>query len=168
MTIVSHLRHSEPGLPHSVRGLFRDDCLSRYLNIYPMKYLCEGSSILSNRHAEHIPPIHRLPVELLAEIFRDYLQIVDYSQSSLSLCIKPYSQTTPFCLGQVCSYWRSLTFSMGDLWQSMFIGPLRLSHIPLIRLWLSLAGEHPLTIWLYQSDCPPHTSSLKPPMTYCC
>jgi F-box-like len=154
MTILSQLRNSEPGLPHPLQGLFGDDRLYHYLNVYPLKGLCEGSLIRSNGRAERVPPIHKLPVELLAEIFRHYLQIVDHSQPSLSLCIRPYSQVTPFRLGQVCYYWRSVTLSMGDLWQSMYIGPPKMEHIPLIRLWLSRAGDYPLSLWLYQSDCP--------------
>ena len=154
MTTVSHLRNSELGLPRFLPGLFRDDRLYRYLKVYPIKNLCEGSHIHSNRRAEHIPPVHRLPVELLAEIFRHYLQIVDYSQPPLSLCIKPYSQTTPFRLGQVCCYWRSIAFSVADLWRSMFIGTPRLEHIPLVRLWLRHAGELPLSLWLFQSQRP--------------
>jgi hypothetical protein len=154
MSILSQLQNSQPALPHSVQGFFGDDRLYRYLNVYPLKGLCEGSLIHSNHHADRIPPIHRLPVELLAEIFKHYLQIVDRSQPSLSLCIRPRSQVTPFRLGWVCYYWRSIVLAMGDLWQSMFIGPPKINNIPLIRLWLSLAGERPLTLWLVQSDCP--------------
>lgn len=151
MNILSQLRNSVPGLPHSVQGLFRDDRLYRYLNVYPLKGLCKGRT---DNHAERAPPIHTLPVELLAEIFRHYVQIVDYSQPSHSLSVQPYSQTTPFLLAEVCYYWRSVALSMGDLWQSMFIGPPKTEHIPLVRLWLSRAGEYPLSLWLFQSRYP--------------
>lgn len=151
MNILSQLRNSVPGLPHSVQGLFRDDRLYRYLNVYPLKGLCKGRT---DNHAERAPPIHTLPVELLAEIFRHYVQIVDYSQPSHSLSVQPYSQTTPFLLAEVCYYWRSVALSMGDLWQSMFIGPPKMEHIPLVRLWLNHAGEYPLSLSLFQSDRP--------------
>lgn len=108
MSILSQLRNSELGLPHFVQGFFRDDRLYRYLNVYPLKGLCEGSLIHSNHRADRIPPVHRLSVELLAENFRHYVQNVDESQPSLSLCVRPFSQTTPFHLGQVCYYWRAI------------------------------------------------------------
>lgn len=151
MNILSQLRNSVPGLPHSVQGLFRDDRLYRYLNVYPLKGLCKGRT---DNHAERAPPIHTLPVELLAEIFRHYVQIVDYSQPSHSLSVQPYSQTTPFLLAEVCYYWRSVAVSMGDLWNSMYINPPKMEHIPLVRLWLNHAGEYPLSLWLFQSDRP--------------
>jgi F-box-like len=148
MSILSLLQNVEPGLPHlSWHGFFREDSLYHYLNIYPLKGLRVGTH-------HKIPPIHRLPIELLAEIFRHSLQSVDHSKPSPSLCIKPYSRTTPFFLGQVCSHWRNITLSTGDLWQSIFISPPRLQNIPLIRAWLTRAGNSPLSLWLFQSSCP--------------
>jgi len=44
--------------------------------------------------------------------------------------------------------------SRGDLWQSVFIGPPRKEHIPLILIWLTRAGDCPLAVWLFQSDRP--------------
>lgn len=156
MSIGSQLRDSESrsGLPHSAQGFSGDDRLYQCLNVHPLNGSCEGSLIHSNHHVDHIPPIHRLPVELLAKIFRHYMQSVDYSQPSPSLRIRPASQTTPFHLGHVCYYWRSITLSMGDLWQSICICPPRIEHIPLIQLRLSHAGDHSLSIWLFQTDLP--------------
>jgi F-box-like len=155
MSILSLLQESEPDWPHLVKRMFRDDRLYRYLNVYPLKGLSVGSLSLSNHNANlKRALIYRLPTELLIEIFRHTLQVVDQSRPSPSLCIKPYSRTTPFFLGQICSHWRTITLSTGDLWQSIFISPPRWEHIPLIRLWLERAGECPLSLWLFQSPCP--------------
>jgi hypothetical protein len=143
----------EPGLWHSIYVFFRDDILYRYLNVYPMKHLCEGN-ILHSNHVEYVPPIHRLPVELLAEIFRHYVQIVDHPRASLSLSVRPHSQITPFLLGEVCDHWKRITTSTGDLWQSIYIDPPRMEHIPLVRLWLSHARNYPLSLCLFQSGSP--------------
>ena len=154
MTILSQLQNSGHGLPQLVQGFFKDDRLYRYLNVYPLKGLSEGSVICANRQPERVPPVHRLPVELLAEVFRQYVQTVDHSRPSRSLCTQPHSQMTPFPLGQVCYYWRSIVLAMGDLWQSLFISPPKMEHIPSVEMWLSRAGEYPLSIWLFQSQRP--------------
>src|ERR1700733_12077892 len=140
MTILSQLQNSGPGLPLLVQGFFKDDRLYRYLNVYPLKGLSEGSLICANRQPECIPPVHRLPVELLAEVFRHYVQTVDHSRPSHSLCVQPHSQMTPFPLGQVCYYWRSISLAMGDIWQSLFISPPKMEHIPSVEMWLNRAG----------------------------
>jgi hypothetical protein len=138
---------------HSIYAFFRDDILYRYLNVYPMTHLREGNVVHSNS-VEYVPPIHRLPVELLAQIFRHYVQIVDRPRASLSLSVRPHSQTTPFLLGEVCYYWRSITTSMGDLWQSIYIDPPRMEHVALVRVWLNHARDYPLSLWLFQSGSP--------------
>jgi hypothetical protein len=138
MSILSQLHES--GVSRSINGFFQDDRLYRYLNIHPS---CGGKIIHSDHRAEYVPPIHWLPVELLAEIFQHYLHIVDRSQTSFSLSVQPHSQTTPFLLGQVCYYWRSITISMGDLWQSMYINTPRMETYPLNQAVAEPRGTFP-------------------------
>lgn len=152
MTILSQLQNRHSYVAWLYNRLFRNDHhLYRYLNARSLTGPWDGSPVRSN-HYSHL--IYWLPVELWVEIFSHCIQTTDRSRWSSSLCVQPFSQTTPFYLGQVCHHWRSIVLSAGGLWQSMYIESPRLEQIPLIRLWLSRAGDYPLSIWLFQSVSP--------------
>ena len=60
------------------------------------------------------PPIHRLVLEVLQEIFVRCLP----SESS-----KPDTTQAPLLLCRICSSWRNIAINMLELWQSLTISP---------------------------------------------
>ncbi len=81
-----------------------------------------GASRASSPFSAHAPPIHRLPAELLCETF------LLASLTDDELCkwsrIRPDLRpqlTNPFTFCAVCSLWRSLAFSLPQLWQRVFV-----------------------------------------------
>jgi hypothetical protein len=90
-------------------------------------------------------PIRRLPVELLAEIFRHCIPGRDTQPFINSFNRKE----VPLLLGRVCSYWRSVAYSTPILWASLSITfhTKKLRHdTNLIKAWIARSGECPLTI----------------------
>ncbi|KAI0352576.1 hypothetical protein OH77DRAFT_1408824 [Trametes cingulata] len=79
--------------------------------------------------ALQIPPICRLPPELLIHIF-------------VSCSDAPSDELTPVLLGQVCRYWRDVTYLSPRIWQRIYLyehHPVSISHDQ--AAW-----------WIYKSD----------------
>ncbi|RDB24159.1 hypothetical protein Hypma_008617 [Hypsizygus marmoreus] len=100
-------------------------------------------------------PIHKLPVEILGEIFQRYLQIPRDGQrlgGMPSVSAKPSSYSTPIILDQVCSHWRAVALSMPALWSSIAVHLPSPYQVSLIQVWLQRAGTRPLSFWISQSS----------------
>lgn len=90
-------------------------------------------------------PVHRLPLELLAEVFMHCIQIPKRQIDPLG---RQYSFMLP---SQVCRYWRGIAFSMPQLWSTIFLDlykPNYKGSMALAKLCLSRSGDLPLTIIL--------------------
>lgn len=91
-----------------------------------------------------LSPIHRLPVELLAEIFWHCLP--NYTHSFPNSFDR---REAPLLLGRVSSHWRSVAYSTPILWASLSIifltKKLRHDASP-IRAWIARSAGYPLTI----------------------
>lgn len=100
-----------------------------------------------------MPPINRLPVEILGEIFMQFLQLGDFEWPREGHFISVSSKwiASPMILGQVCGYWRSVAISTPSLWCSIAVLDPVKSDIPTIRTWLERAAPHPLNIWFEDS-----------------
>ncbi|KAG5641629.1 hypothetical protein DXG03_004565 [Asterophora parasitica] len=81
-----------------------------------------------------------LPVELCSEIF--------------STCFPPTWETegasSPLLLGQVCTAWRNLAWSMPWLWNTVFLSSTRptSAHAQLLEEWIARSANLPLSIHL--------------------
>jgi len=107
------------------------------------------------KHDDNVPPIHRIPVELLGEIFKHYLDEAPQTRrkniGTSRLTTGYLTTVNPIILGHICLRWRNISLSMPTLWSSLAIYRPKLSQIPLIRLWLKRSGVCPLTLSLSQT-----------------
>ncbi|KAJ7336242.1 hypothetical protein DFH08DRAFT_284751, partial [Mycena albidolilacea] len=91
-------------------------------------------------------PILLLPVEITAKIFTTCLPTLSSKSRPIPW---PSPRAAPLLLAQICRQWRDLSLGMPTLWTSIcFVAPSR----QLLELWLSRAGNLPLTILLVTSD----------------
>ncbi|KAG1736020.1 hypothetical protein EDB19DRAFT_1853801 [Suillus lakei] len=134
-----------------------------------MKAFCmiNEKMLLRNIHAlfvshSHVPPvnteeplIHRLPVELLQQVFLltaadvlDCPSIFSFGETTISVNVA----SPPLVLTRVCRLWRVIAHSTPGVWshiQVVFSGRIRplkpfLPH--LLKCWLSRSGSQPLTL----------------------
>ncbi|KAJ7132232.1 hypothetical protein C8R44DRAFT_871215 [Mycena epipterygia] len=56
----------------------------------------------------------------------------------------PSPHEAPLLLAQICCQWRGICLGTPDLWESIAFGETR--SVELLKLWLSLAGNRPLTL----------------------
>ncbi|KAF8138013.1 hypothetical protein K438DRAFT_1880928 [Mycena galopus ATCC 62051] len=91
--------------------------------------------------------IQKLPVELLGEIFSwtlsDWGPMTD-EPSPLLL--------EPLTISHVCGHWRLVSLSMPMLWATIWIDRPRVSHIPMVKMWIERSRTCPLSINLRQTD----------------
>lgn len=108
-----------------------------------------------------LPPIHRIPVELLAEIIF-WCRCASYSASdpkppsglpSLSR-VHLNESTDAHTLSQVCRYWRSVALATPTLWSSITMNKPERRDFATIRLWLDRSGSSPLHLSLVETPPP--------------
>ncbi|KAJ7861813.1 hypothetical protein B0H14DRAFT_2741342, partial [Mycena olivaceomarginata] len=88
------------------------------------------------------------PAEITEKIFTICLPTLSPESNSIPC---PSSRTAPLLLAQVCRQWRDFSISMPALWAFIFyVARSR----ELLELWLSRAGNLPLTIFLLTGDEP--------------
>jgi len=134
--------------------------------IYELEASADNTHTLEQQHSngadplgEHspephsVPPIHRIPTELLGEIFMHHLRArslyVPYRRSRLT---SMSSISSPVTISHVCARWRGVSLSMATLWSSIQVRRPDVYMIPIIRLWLQRAGDCPLSVCIMQSD----------------
>ncbi|KIK69388.1 hypothetical protein GYMLUDRAFT_146264, partial [Collybiopsis luxurians FD-317 M1] len=89
-----------------------DDEISRLENrLFLLRYRRERAKQYTMALRSLLSPIHRLPNELLLQIFRDVCEDVETSRIS-----RFGLSTAPFYLSAVCTRWRSLCISHSRLW----------------------------------------------------
>ncbi|KAJ6456407.1 hypothetical protein C8R45DRAFT_577828 [Mycena sanguinolenta] len=92
-------------------------------------------------------PVQKLPVELLGEIFSwtlgEWGPMTDGTSAML---------LEPLTISHVCGHWRSVSLSMPMLWSTIWIDRPRVSHIPMVKLWIERSRTCPLSIHLRQTD----------------
>ena len=111
--------------------------------------------------SEEIHPIHRLPSEILANIFVFCLpnRVLSYPRNRDLSYFTPALDAAPLSLCNVCSFWRSLATSTPQLWRQflIIIATPRVEDqthtdriVEFIHTWLRRAGALPLSIYF---DC---------------
>ncbi|TEB25386.1 hypothetical protein FA13DRAFT_1167406 [Coprinellus micaceus] len=112
----------------------------------------------------HASLINGLPVELLAEIFWDFVRDTSDTLATTKGLAKPDAHKVPpyrkpygdpIILGTVCKFWRSVALSISGLWSTIYITTNH-PHFPQrLPLYLSRCGPEPLTLSLHISRPPP-------------
>ncbi|KAJ2919092.1 hypothetical protein MD484_g1329, partial [Candolleomyces efflorescens] len=103
-------------------------------------------------------PIHDIERELLFYIFELAVHTPPSELEEAADSIKPgisshlYSTFTPLTLSHVCKAWRSLSFSLPELWSTIYVTNGVEGHIPLFALWLQNSGNHPLELIFRDAD----------------
>ncbi|RDB19258.1 hypothetical protein Hypma_013702 [Hypsizygus marmoreus] len=108
------------------------------------------------------PPIHRIPVELLEEIFFNYLNIhrkKSYDWLS-GLYVSSECTTNPLVFGHICRHWRIVALSMPRLWASLAICEPKPYMVPMARTWLERAANCPLSLYMAVNINPTITESV--------
>lgn len=128
------------------------------------KVKTSGPSLPTYDHPFHFPPaksevpppVNRMPVEILGEIFAQFLQLGDFETEfdAFSLSVSPEWVASPMVLGQVCGYWRSIALSMPSLWCSISVSSPARGVVPIMQIWLERARQHPLKLFVEQSVRP--------------
>jgi hypothetical protein len=102
---------------------------------------------------QDVPCINNLlPVEIIGEIFRHYVfdvnpdPITGYSR----ITAHAGARTSAITLCHVCSYWRTLAFSISSLWSSLCVIWPKMGYVHLVRLWLEKSRSRPLSLYLAQ------------------
>ena len=102
---------------------------------------------------QDVPCINNLlPVEIIGEIFRHYVfdvnpdPITGYSR----ITAHAGARTSAISLCHVCSYWRTLAFSISSLWSSLCVIWPKMGYVHLVRLWLEKSRSRPLSLYLAQ------------------
>ncbi|EDR07278.1 uncharacterized protein LACBIDRAFT_328126 [Laccaria bicolor S238N-H82] len=102
---------------------------------------------------QDVPCINNLlPVEIIGEIFRHYVfdvnpdPITGYSR----ITAHAGARTSAITLCHVCSYWRTLAFSISSLWSSLCVIWPKMGYVHLVRLWLEKSKSRPLSLDLAQ------------------
>ncbi|GLB35562.1 hypothetical protein LshimejAT787_0211270 [Lyophyllum shimeji] len=111
--------------------------------------------------------IHRLPLELLGDVFHFYVHSEGPSDmpSTHSALQEPAltstlsSPASPFILSRVCWTWRRLSLAMPGLWSSLAVYRPTFSQLEAIQLWLKRSGNSPLYIYIHE----PHSQPLADP-----
>ncbi|KAF9481260.1 hypothetical protein BDN70DRAFT_553789 [Pholiota conissans] len=120
-------------------------------------------TICNQRNRTHDPVTSELPVEIVSQIFTNILPIdVDrrytiptkHQNRTQSRSQSEGILTTPVVLGAVCTSWRTISWSISQLWAtiSIDISCFYKNYIDLLREWLSRSGERPLYILITKSD----------------
>lgn len=87
-------------------------------------------------------PIHRLPPEMISEIFRH----------SLPRLCRPDPSATPLSLCGVCSLWRDIAYTIRDLWSHLdFTSQLKPDLGPFINPTPGFSLHSPLDRWIAHS-----------------
>ncbi|KAL1702777.1 hypothetical protein EV121DRAFT_293017 [Schizophyllum commune] len=103
-----------------------------------------------------MPPVHRLPVELLSHIFVD-LDSIRIHEDSIGR--KYVSDKGPHRLqttaARVCRRWRSVALATSLLWSFISVGDDTRYVEAYIDACATNSGNHQLTLWCISSECLP-------------
>jgi F-box-like len=126
-------------------------------NLLDARDVCFCNKFLSREATKHrlrydcSPPINRLPVEILGEIFgQRLLDIRPLHMRITHHSLSPSPYTDPQVLGEVCSYWRDVTLATPALWSTICITKPKQRHVQKVILWLERSRTYGLSLKLTQ------------------
>ncbi|KZP10520.1 hypothetical protein FIBSPDRAFT_717320, partial [Athelia psychrophila] len=102
----------------------------------------------ANFHKALLNPVSRLPAEVLSQIFQQCV-IVPWTDTARDAKYYPGDNKTPMAIASVGRQWRDVALSTPRLWSaiSLVLRPKHAKqHIALASMWLSRAGNSPLSI----------------------
>ena len=118
---------------------------------------------MDHKHRKFVHPIHRLPIETLAEIF---LLVVEDQEPYRATIIRPNNclAETPLIFGSICNLWRAVAWGFPRLWTTLSF-PIQSSpninaFYAVVQGWLQRTGALPLKIHISCYSGP--TDSLNP------
>ncbi|RXW14411.1 hypothetical protein EST38_g11444 [Candolleomyces aberdarensis] len=102
-------------------------------------------------------PLYCVETEVLIYIFELAVHTppaLDVAEHAIKPGIASHvsSPFTPLTLSHVCKSWRSLSFSLHELWSTIYVTNGAHGHIPLFQLWLQNSGNHPLELIFRDTD----------------
>lgn len=100
-----------------------------------------------------LPPINRIPVELLGDIFSWCRYIPNANSEPLSspncrVTLTDFDTLGADAFTQVCRHWRRVALAIPTLWSSITMVMPKRSDLATIQLWLRRSGTSPLYISL--------------------
>src|ERR1700761_8537853 len=102
---------------------------------------------------EPVPPIARLPLEVLSDIF--LLTLPALAPSTIWPPVVGPRWTSPWSLDQVCSQWRVLALSLSTLWARFIIRPgMTAIELHLLAIQLERSRQAPLHLLFKCSEIP--------------
>lgn len=115
-------------------------------------------------NARFAPIIHKLPPEVLSQVFMSSLQVSDIEDLDYDY-VPP--DITPLFFGTICGSWRDIAWSTPKLWNHISIRAVH--HIIkqqeyLLEQWLSRSGQLPITVRLICSTSGTKSWEEEPPM----
>ena len=125
---------------------------------WPKSGRCQLNSFLQ-AHEPVLAPVRRLPYELLAQIFDDYVD------NGLS----PKYASPPWILGHICKSWRAAALSTPLLWtrfhftvgKNISEAQVTYTLLPAYTTILQLSSNRPISFYYKQEDDGPATAILK-------
>ncbi|PFH48912.1 hypothetical protein AMATHDRAFT_41920 [Amanita thiersii Skay4041] len=114
------------------------------LSQQPVQYGLQANTLhTTNSGLRHLPPIERLPRNLLAQVFIEFSKLSDGPY--LSLCPKD----PPMVFTRVNSTWRSVAYRVPELWSTIQMECNPAPPIEVIQRWITFSQERPLYIGLW-------------------
>ncbi|KAF8190057.1 hypothetical protein BJ912DRAFT_353283 [Pholiota molesta] len=110
--------------------------------------------IYGRMNRAHDPLTSKLPAEIVAKIFTNFLPIdVDAAYGVSVKRPGHHSITNPLSLGAVCSAWRAIAWSTPQLWTSisLCLNYINRARCDILCDWLGRSGELPLYIKIYEA-----------------
>ncbi|KAF9478918.1 hypothetical protein BDN70DRAFT_879415 [Pholiota conissans] len=98
-----------------------------------------------NRHHDRL--IHRLPREIVSEIF-EFCLPEDLMEAEFEGIPPKYSLSAPLVISAICRTWRAIALSAPRLWKTITIWSRFLPSAILVQNWIDRAGQLPLSIVL--------------------
>ncbi|KAF7309202.1 F-box domain-containing protein [Mycena kentingensis (nom. inval.)] len=92
-------------------------------------------------------PVHAIPVEILGEIFLQYLPVYP-------VCPPILGDASPAKLGQICSHWRNIAHSMPSLWRAVALmhcgapPAAKEAELEMAGVWLQRSAPQPVAVAL--------------------
>jgi hypothetical protein len=101
----------------------------------------------------HMAPVHRMPPEILSEIFMQCRDTAPFDSTIGAWGL--YLDKTLFLLGKICSRWRIISLLTPRLWASFRLSVKRKhlkAHVIMAKTWLARAGTCALSIAVEDKD----------------
>ncbi|KAF9484817.1 hypothetical protein BDN70DRAFT_917417 [Pholiota conissans] len=111
----------------------------------------QQSELETQVNAHHDTLTRRLPLEVIAEIFKLCIHSSDIINTDFQMTQDRFSLTAPLILSSVSQRWRNIAFSTPALWDHvpLHVTPANMKSLPyLVKDWIDRSGQCPLSIFV--------------------